>query len=335
VVGDGGVGKTCLLVTSTLKVFPAEFIPTVFDNYPAAVMVEDQHVILEMWETESQENYKTLRPLFYPQTDVFLVCFSLVFPTSLENVQNMWLPELKKHCPTTPCIIVGLKSDLRDIVAANPGAWKAKGMEPIPESKGQDMMKAINARAYIECSAKRYLNLNELLAEAIKAVLHPKSDIPIKVGLGRQKLEGIISYLTKKHGGNVHAKGIITITSKSIDDPASAPQNVADLTSDLFFVSTSEPGQWICWDFHKMRIRPTHYTIWSYSLKSWVVEGSLDGTSWTKIDQQTRRRPVDASGDLYSFAPSKVAEFRFIRLTQTEKRGLALRAVEFFGTLFE
>jgi hypothetical protein len=36
-----------------------------------------------------------------------------------------------------------------------------------------------------------------------------------------ESLEGIISYLTKKHGGNVHEKGIVTIASKSVydDDP--------------------------------------------------------------------------------------------------------------------
>jgi small GTP-binding protein len=174
VVGDGAVGKTCLLLSYTTNAFPGEYIPTVFDNYSANVMVEDQQINLQLWDTAGQEDYKKLRPLSYPQTDVFILCFSVVSPTSLENVQNMWVPEVKEHCPTTPYIIVGMKSDLRDIVAANPDEWKAKGMEPVPQSKGEDMKKAIGARSYIECSAKMQINLQEVFEQAIKVVLHPE-----------------------------------------------------------------------------------------------------------------------------------------------------------------
>jgi hypothetical protein len=90
-----------------------------------------------------------------------------------------------------------------------------------------------------------------------------------------------------------------------------------------------------------MRVRPTHYTLEAEWLKSWVVEGSLDGSSWTEIDRQTDKQDF-RYGKPASFAVSNPAEFRFIRLTQTDKNHwttpddqLALRAVEFFGTLSE
>jgi hypothetical protein len=159
---------------------------------------------------------------------------------------------------------------------------------------------------------------------------------------GAKSLNGIISHLTKKHGGNVQEKGIVTITSKSgLEDPKNALKNVADLTSQSLIGSENAPGQWVCWDFHEMRIHPTHYTIWTAFLKSWVVEGSLDGSSWTGIDRQTDKQDFKTGVNTGSFAISKWVEFRFIRLTQTDKRHyvsddeLALRAVEFFGALFE
>jgi hypothetical protein len=101
-------------------------------------------------------------------------------------------------------------------------------------------------------------------------------------------LDGIISYLTKKHRGNVQEKGIVTITSRSVwyDYPNFAPKNLADLTSGSTFSSKNEPRQWVCWDFREMRVRLLHYTIGSQELKSWVVEGSVDGRSWTEIDRQ-------------------------------------------------
>jgi hypothetical protein len=154
-------------------------------------------------------------------------------------------------------------------------------------------------------------------------------------------LDGIISYLTKKHGGNVHEKGIVTITSKSVvDDPNYALKNVADLTAISRFRSKKdELGQWICWDFHEMRLCPTNYTIKTNFLKSWVVEGSLDGQNWTEIDGQSNDQ-VFPYLTTVSFTVSNPMECRFIRLTQTDKNHLGdgelrLTSVEFFGALSE
>ena len=51
-------------------------------------MVDGKPINLGLWDTAGQEDYDRLRPLSYPQTDVFLICFSLVSPPSLENVKN-------------------------------------------------------------------------------------------------------------------------------------------------------------------------------------------------------------------------------------------------------
>jgi uncharacterized coiled-coil protein SlyX len=103
-----------------------------------------------------------------------------------------------------------------------------------------------------------------------------------------ESFDGIIFYLTRKHGGNVHDKGIVTITTKSVGTSARPiVRNLADFTPYSNFFSNREPGQWVCWDFHEMRVRPTHYTIASWYLQSWVVESSLDGDTWTEIDRKT------------------------------------------------
>ncbi|XP_048237534.1 rho-related protein racA-like [Haliotis rufescens] len=64
-------------------------------------------------ETES-EDYDRLRPLSYPQADVFLVCFDVTNRDSFKNIRKKWYPEVDLHCPYKARVIVGCKTDLRD-----------------------------------------------------------------------------------------------------------------------------------------------------------------------------------------------------------------------------
>uniref|UniRef100_F6PNI9 Uncharacterized protein n=2 Tax=Ciona intestinalis TaxID=7719 RepID=F6PNI9_CIOIN len=172
VVGDGAVGKTCLLISYTTNAFPGEYIPTVFDNYSANVMVDGRMINLGLWDTAGQEDYDRLRPLSYPQTDVFLICFSLVSPTSLQNVGAKWFPEISHHAPGTAIVLVGTKCDLRE----DPETLKAlaeKNLTPVTTSQGLQMAKELNAVKFLECSALTQKGVKAVFEEAIRAVISP------------------------------------------------------------------------------------------------------------------------------------------------------------------
>jgi Ras-related C3 botulinum toxin substrate 1 len=170
-VGDTGVGKTSLFVTYATNTFPGDYVQTVFDNYSVNLTVDDQAVNLQPWDTAGARDYQMMRPLSYPQTDIFLICFSLVSPTSLESVEKVWIPELKEHCPDVPYVLVGLKSDLRDQFADHAEEYQSQGLEPISTAKGEEFAKAINAQGYVECSAKIASNVKEVFETAARVTL--------------------------------------------------------------------------------------------------------------------------------------------------------------------
>lgn len=59
-----------------------------FDNYAATVKVDNKMVNLGLWDTAGQEEYNRLRPLAYPNCDVFLIVFSVVEPSSFVNARK-------------------------------------------------------------------------------------------------------------------------------------------------------------------------------------------------------------------------------------------------------
>jgi len=108
--------------------------------------------------------------LCYPQTDVFLICFSLVTPSSFENVKLRWHAELKHHCPETPYIVVGTKLDLRDDPQALDTLKKQK-LAPVTYEEGRRLATEIGAGAYCECSGMTQKGLKTVFDEAARAVI--------------------------------------------------------------------------------------------------------------------------------------------------------------------
>jgi hypothetical protein len=214
------------------------------------------------------------------------------------------------------------------------------------------------------------------LKEEIKRMNMTKVFVPFVKQGGRFGVpNGIVAHLTRKYGGNVHDCHVVEVTSGSFEKethganphsgaydncPSFVAKNAADLETDLRFFSAYRPkkediphtrNNWICYDFKKRRIVPTHYTIRTNSdgpgyshLKSWLVETSVDGENWREVAREEDNEQLNGEWFTATFAVAGGVECHFIRLVNIGRNHgrfeggddcLLLSAWEIFGSLIE
>ncbi|XP_063050683.1 cdc42 homolog [Engraulis encrasicolus] len=173
-VGDTSAKKNVLLIAYTTQRYPE--YTTIFDNYAVTVMINGEPYTLGLFDTGSSSDYDRLRPLSYPQTDVFLLCFAVDSPESFQNISEKWAPEVKHFCPGVPFILVATKADLRDDVYVRQ-RLKKKNQEPVTTEDGKAMAERIGAYAYMECSAKTSRGVKTVFDTAILAALERQMQV--------------------------------------------------------------------------------------------------------------------------------------------------------------
>ncbi len=166
-VGDGAVGKTSALMSFSQNAVPGSYEPTIFDNYSVSLMVDGRPAIVQLWDTAGQDDYDRLRPLSYPQTDVFLLFYSILSPHSFKNAKAKWAEELSRLAPGSQIALIGTKLDLaeNEMLRAQLGM---QGAQPITEAEGDAMAKEIGAFGHFRCSAMTQEGLKQVFDAAIR-----------------------------------------------------------------------------------------------------------------------------------------------------------------------
>ncbi|KAK1803068.1 hypothetical protein P4O66_021597 [Electrophorus voltai] len=170
VVGDGAVGKTSLIVSYATNGYPAEHVPTAVDSFSVRVVVDGRPVRLQLCDVAGEAEFERLRPLCYRDTDVFLLCYSVVVPPSFRNVTARWVPEVHRLCPDVPVVLVGTQSDLREDVQVLIRLAREQE-QPVGQDEARLCARTVGAVAFAECSALTQKNLKEVFDMAIVASL--------------------------------------------------------------------------------------------------------------------------------------------------------------------
>eukprot|EP00924_Labyrinthula_sp_SR-Ha-C_P011228 maker-scaffold_48-snap-gene-1.39-mRNA-1 protein AED:0.23 eAED:0.23 QI:99/1/1/1/1/1/6/167/200 len=178
VVGDGAVGKTCLILSFADPIKYREYLetyePTVLDTFVITVgFKKNQSLELELWDTAGQEGFKEVRKLSYPGTDGFMVCFGSDQEKSLNNVQNVWLPEILKDGKmrdikgvekASSFVVVGTKADL----------LKDKDEREYVKKRAKDVTTHMGGSDFVLCSSITGEGLQDAFKYLIRAAYRNK-----------------------------------------------------------------------------------------------------------------------------------------------------------------
>eukprot|EP00924_Labyrinthula_sp_SR-Ha-C_P014651 snap_masked-scaffold_135-processed-gene-0.1-mRNA-1 protein AED:0.04 eAED:0.04 QI:0/0/0/0.5/1/1/2/0/207 len=172
IVGDGSVGKTSMFLSYTdrvrLEKYLKKYSPTVLENYALDVPLSPTEVIkLDIWDTAGQDELVRVRQLSYPDTDVFLICYSCDNKSSLDNVKSTWLKETveTKELKNAVFVLCGTKVDLVE---------KINKKNIVTFNQGEKMRKKFKGKGHVRCSAITGENVGEAFNVAMQAAFKNK-----------------------------------------------------------------------------------------------------------------------------------------------------------------
>jgi Ras-related protein Rab-2A len=156
VVGDSGVGKSCLTMQGTKNHFEDCYTPTVgFEFFTFNIRINDKNIKLQIWDTCGQEAYRSLITSFYRNASLAILVYSIDNQNSYNNIEA-WLNEIKSQAnPETKTFLIGNKVDL-------------ESQRTIPKEIAQQFCKEHGFNYFEETSAKEGTNAQKVFINAAK-----------------------------------------------------------------------------------------------------------------------------------------------------------------------
>lgn len=166
-IGDTGVGKSCILLRFADDSFTDSYITTIGVDFRFRTLtINNKSVKLQIWDTAGQERFRTITSAYYRGADGIVLCYDCTEPESFENIDD-WLSEVSRYANENTCkILVGNKSDLetQKIISTEQGKRKANDLG-IP---------------FIETSAKDAINVEKAFILIAEQLLKEKEEFLLK-----------------------------------------------------------------------------------------------------------------------------------------------------------
>ena len=168
-VGDSGVGKSCLSIKASRNYFEDFYSPTVgFEFLTFNVKVEDQNIKLQIWDTCGQEVYRSLISSFYRSASLAIIVYSIDSEESFSNIEK-WLNDIKSQSnPNIKIFLIGNKADLVD-------------KRQVTKENGENFFKQNKLSFFTETSAKTGFNVQNVFIEVAKVLYKEHEEIKNRI----------------------------------------------------------------------------------------------------------------------------------------------------------
>ena len=165
-LGESGVGKTCIISRYINQVFEGNTISTNGASYAAKTLHfedYDKSLEVEIWDTAGQEQYRSLTKIFYKDATAAILVYDITRKKSFDEIKNYWYKQLLDCAPSD--IVVGLAGNKADLF----------DREQVSEEEAKEFAKEIKA-IFRPTSAMTAIGIDELFSAVGKKILDPDYD---------------------------------------------------------------------------------------------------------------------------------------------------------------
>jgi small GTP-binding protein len=164
IVGNSGVGKTCLLERLVDDRFSSDFATTIGVDFKLYVMNLDNKVVkLQLWDTAGQERFRGITNSFYRGSNGILLCFDVTQRATFEGLDT-WVSQIHQYAvPGLPLVLVGCKGD-------------QVSKREVTQEEAVRYAKHVGS-AYIETSSRDNTNVRQAFEFISRALLHDAAQL--------------------------------------------------------------------------------------------------------------------------------------------------------------
>ena len=169
IVGDQGVGKSCLAIKASRNYFEDYYSPTVgFEFVSFNVRVQDKIIKLQIWDTCGQEVYRSLISSFFRSASLAIIVYSIDTEDSFNNIEK-WLNDIKTQSnPDIKIFLIGNKADLED-------------KRRLTKEQGEQLCRDHKLTFFMETSAKTGFNVQNVFIQVAKELYLQHEEIKNRV----------------------------------------------------------------------------------------------------------------------------------------------------------
>jgi small GTP-binding protein len=169
IVGDQGVGKSCLAIKASRNYFEDFYSPTVgFEFVSFNVKVQEKIIKLQIWDTCGQEVYRSLISSFFRSASLAIIVYSIDTEDSFNNIEK-WLNDIKTQSnPDIKIFLIGNKADLED-------------KRRLTKEQGEQLCNDHKLAFFMETSAKTGFNVQNVFIQVAKELYLQHEEIKNRV----------------------------------------------------------------------------------------------------------------------------------------------------------